>query len=69
MDEVPVTFDKPSNFTLEQKGTSDVPIVTTGSEKKVDSQSYCVTADGEIFQFTLSSKKRKISERKSKIAA
>lgn len=47
MDEVPVTFDMPSNFTLEQKGTSDVKVVTCGSEKSRFTVVLCVTADGE----------------------
>ena len=33
MDEVPVTFDLPSNFTVEKKSTSNVKIMTTGNEK------------------------------------
>lgn len=41
MGEVPVTFDLPSNFTIEKKGTSDVKISTTGHEKS-KLQLYCV---------------------------
>lgn len=47
MDEVPVTFDLPSNFTIEKKGTSDVKIMTTGNEKSKFTVVLCVTANGE----------------------
>lgn len=45
MDEVPVTFDMPSKFTVEQKGSSDVRITTTGAEKSRFTVVLCVTAD------------------------
>lgn len=44
MDEVPVTFDMPSNFTMEQKGTNDVRVVTSGAEKSRFTVVLCVTA-------------------------
>lgn len=46
MDEVPVTFDLPSNFTIEKRGTSDVKINTTGNEKAKFTVVLCATADG-----------------------
>ena len=33
MDEVPTSFDMPSNFTVEPKGTEDAKIITTGAKK------------------------------------
>lgn len=30
MDEVPVSFDMPGNYTVEERGTQDVSIATTG---------------------------------------
>ena len=32
-DQTPLTFDMPSNFTVDSKGTKSVPIMTTGHEK------------------------------------
>lgn len=46
MDEVPVTFDMPSKFTVDQKGSSDVRVATTGAEKSRFTVVLCVTADG-----------------------
>lgn len=46
MDEVPVTFDMPSNFTLAAKGSSEVRIVSCGSEKSRFTVVLGVTADG-----------------------
>jgi len=45
MDEVPVTFDMPANFTVEEKGHKDVRVSTTGSEKYRFTVTLCVTAD------------------------
>ena len=47
MDEVPVTFDMPSKFTIDVKGSNDVRINTTGAEKNRFTVVLCVTADGE----------------------
>ena len=46
MDEVPVTFDMPSKFTVDQKGSSDLRVATTGAEKSRFTVVLCVTADG-----------------------
>jgi len=46
MDEVPVTFDMPARFTLEEKGQSDVRVATTGSQMSRFTVALCVTADG-----------------------
>lgn len=46
MDEVPVTFDMPSKFTMEQKGQSDEKIVTAGAEKSKFTVVLCITANG-----------------------
>lgn len=47
MDEVPVTFDMPSKFTVEQKGSSDVRVTTSGAEKNRFTVVLCVTANGD----------------------
>lgn len=47
MDEVPVTFDMPSKFTIDVKGSNDVRITTTGAEKNRFTVVLCVTADGK----------------------
>ena len=46
MDEVPMSFDMPSRFTIDQKGSENVKITTTGSEKCCFTVVLCVTADG-----------------------
>ena len=46
MDEVPVTFDLPGNFTIEKKGTSDVRVMTTGHEKTKLTVVLAVLANG-----------------------
>lgn len=46
MDEVPVSFDMPSNYTVDQKGVEDVKITSTGHEKCNFTLVLCVTADG-----------------------
>jgi len=46
MDEVNMCFDMPGNFTVEQKGTEDVKINTTGAEKCSFTVVLSVTADG-----------------------
>ena len=46
MDEVPMSFDMPGNFTVDQKGAEDIRITTTGSEKCNFTVILCVTADG-----------------------
>lgn len=47
MDEVPVTFDLPGNFTIEKKGTSDVRVMTTGNEKAKLTVVLAVLANGD----------------------
>jgi len=32
MDEISMSFDMPSNFTVESKGTEDAKMITTGAE-------------------------------------
>jgi hypothetical protein len=46
MDEVPMSFDMPSNFTVDRKGAQDMKISTTGAEKCCLTVVLCVTADG-----------------------
>lgn len=46
MDEVPVTFDMPSNYTVHPKGSNAVRIKTTGNEKTGFTVVLCVMADG-----------------------
>jgi hypothetical protein len=46
MDEVPMSFDMPSNFTIDKKGNENIKISTTGSEKCNFTVVLCVTADG-----------------------
>jgi hypothetical protein len=46
MDEVPMRFDMPSNFTVDRKGAQDIKISTTGAEKCCFTVVLCVTADG-----------------------
>jgi len=46
MDEVPMSFDMPSNFTIDKKGSENIKISTTGSEKCNFTVVLCVTADG-----------------------
>jgi hypothetical protein len=46
MDEVPVSFDKPSSRTVNLKGTEDVSVATTGHEKSNFTVVLCITADG-----------------------
>lgn len=46
MDEVSISFDMPSGFTVERKGSSDVRITTTGSERCNFTVVLCVTANG-----------------------
>ena len=46
MDETPVTFDLPSNTTLDQRGTSTVTIRTTGHEKTYFTVVLSCLADG-----------------------
>ena len=45
MDEVPVTFDMPTNFTIAEKGSTDIKITTTGHEKCGFTVVLAVTAD------------------------
>lgn len=45
MDEVPVTFDMLSKFTVEERGSTDVRIATCGAEKIRFIVVLCVTAD------------------------
>ena len=35
MDKVPMSFDMPGNFTVDQKGAEDIRITTTGSENAI----------------------------------
>lgn len=44
MDEVPVCFDLPSKFTIDQIGSSDIRVTTTGAEKARFTVVLCVTA-------------------------
>ncbi|CAJ0602651.1 unnamed protein product [Cylicocyclus nassatus] len=46
MDEVPVTFDMPGRYTVDIRGTQDVGIAGTGSEKTNFTVVLGVTADG-----------------------
>ena len=46
MDDVPVNFDIPSYYTVDQKGTKDIKITTTGHEKCSFTVVLCVTANG-----------------------
>jgi hypothetical protein len=46
MDEVPVSFDMPRNYTVKYKGSQDVKIFTTGHEKSNFTVVLCVTANG-----------------------
>jgi hypothetical protein len=46
MDEVPVSFDMPSNHTVDQIGTKTVRITTTRNEKANFTAMLCITADG-----------------------
>jgi hypothetical protein len=46
MDEVSISFDMPSGFTVETKGSTDVRITTTGNEKCNFTVVLCATADG-----------------------
>ena len=46
MDEVPVCFDMPGTHTVDEKGSQDVRITTTGHEKMCFTVVLCVTAKG-----------------------
>lgn len=46
MDEVPVTFDMPSKFTVDKRGASDIRILMTGVEKIRFTVVLCVTVNG-----------------------
>lgn len=46
VDEIPMTFDLPSKFTVDQKGKQDIKIKTTGAEKCSFTVVLAVTADG-----------------------
>ena len=46
MDEVSMSFDMPSNFTIESKGTKGVKIITTGTENCNFTVVLSVTSDG-----------------------
>uniref|UniRef100_A0A914D9N8 DDE-1 domain-containing protein n=1 Tax=Acrobeloides nanus TaxID=290746 RepID=A0A914D9N8_9BILA len=46
MDEVPVSFDMPGRFTVDERGKHDIAITTTGAEKNNFTTVLCVTADG-----------------------
>lgn len=46
MDEVPLTFDVPSNKTVEAKGAKTVTIKTSGHEKNRYTMVLACTADG-----------------------
>jgi transposase-like protein len=46
MDEVPVSFHITSNYTVDEKGSQDIRISTTGNEKCNFTVVLCVTADG-----------------------
>lgn len=46
MDEVPVTFDMPSKFTIDQQGSQDIRVTTSGAEKTRFTVVLCVTASG-----------------------
>jgi len=46
IDEVPMTFNMPGNFTVDQKGAEDNRITTTVLEKCNFTVILCVTADG-----------------------
>ena len=45
MDEVPMSFDKTGNFTVDQKGNTYIRITTIGSEKCNFTIILCVIAD------------------------
>lgn len=45
-DQTPVYFDMPSNTTIEEKGASSVPIITSGAEKQRCTVMLAVTSDG-----------------------
>ena len=45
MNEVPMSFDMPSNFTIDKKGSENIKISTTGSEKCNFTVVLCVTAE------------------------
>lgn len=47
MDEIPMSFDMPTKFTVDVKGTQDIKICTTGSEKCCFTVVLTVMADGE----------------------
>ena len=46
MDEVPMCFDMPGNHTVDEIGSQDVRLATTGHEKMCFTVVLCVTADG-----------------------
>ena len=46
MDEVPVSFDMTSNYTVDVKGAEDITLKTAGNEKCNFTVFLCVTADG-----------------------
>jgi len=46
MDEISISFDMPSGYTIDTKGSTDVRITTTGSEKCNFTVVLCVTANG-----------------------
>jgi len=47
MDEVPMSFDMPSKFTVDSVGADSVKVTTTGAEKCNFTVALAVTADGE----------------------
>ena len=46
MDETPVTFDLPSSYTLEKRGSSTISIKTTGHERSTFTVILGCMADG-----------------------
>ena len=46
MDEISISFDMPSEYTVETKGSTDVRVTTTGNEKCNFTVVLSVTADG-----------------------
>jgi len=64
MDEVPMSFDMPSNFTVESKGTGDVKIITTGAEKCNFTVVLSVTCDGGKLQPMVIFKRKTIPKEK-----
>jgi hypothetical protein len=53
MDETSITRDAPSNYTLERKGVTSVPLATTGEEKTSYTLALSVTLNGEKLRSVL----------------